>query len=194
VPFTPLQVLWVNLIADGPTAITLGVDEPAPGLMQRDPVPAGSPILSRKRMMQVVLQGGVTAVGVLAVYWYAIQNYDSDIPAGEAPIVAMTMAFTAFVYAQLVNVFNARSETATVFSKYTFSNWKLWASVVFVFAMQILLTVVEPLKKLFDVSSLTPAQWGLCLLPPLALLIAVELWKIVARSRASSAESASVEQ
>ena len=96
VPFTPLQVLWVNLIADGPTAITLGVDERAPGLMQRDPVPAGSPILSRNRMKQVVLQGVVTAIGVLAVYWYAIHEYDSDIPDGEAPIVAMTMAFTAF--------------------------------------------------------------------------------------------------
>ena len=193
VPFTPLQVLWVNLIADGPTAITLGVDEPAPGLMQRDPYPAGSPILSRKRMTQVVLQGVVTAVGVLAVYWYAIQNYDLDLPEGDAPIVAMTMAFTAFVYAQLVNVFNARSETATVFSKYTFSNWKLWASVVFVFVMQILLTVIEPLQKLFDVSSLTPTQWGLCLLPPLLLLVVVELWKINAR-RAGADEPVSVDQ
>jgi len=191
VPFTPLQVLWVNLIADGPTAITLGVDEPAPGLMQREPAPSGSPILSRKRLTQVVVQGVTTAVGVLAVYWYAIHNYDMDIPEGDAPIVAMTMAFTAFVYAQLVNVFNARSETATVFSKYTFSNWKLWASVVFVFVMQILLTVIEPLQKLFDVSSLTPTQWGLCLLPPLLLLVVVELWKINAR-RASADESVSV--
>jgi Ca2+-transporting ATPase len=105
----------------------------------------------------------------------------------------MTMAFTAFVYAQLVNVFNARSETATVFSKYTFSNWKLWASVVFVFVMQILLTVIKPLQQLFDVTALTPTQWGLCLLPPLLLLVVVELWKINAR-RVSADESVSVVQ
>jgi len=183
VPFSPLQVLWVNLIADGPTAVSLGVDEPAPGLMQRDPVPSDSPILSRRRMVQVVFQGLVTACGVLAIYLYAIANYQDGLPKGDAPIVAMTMAFTAFVFAQLVNVFNARSETASVFSKYTFSNWKLWASVVFVAVMQILITVIGPLRELFDTSSLTLSQWGLCLLPPLGLLIAVEIWKVGSRRR-----------
>ncbi len=194
VPFTPLQVLWVNLIADGPTAISLGVDAPAPGLMHRNPAPSDSPILNRKRMTQVVLQGFVTASGVLAVYMYAIQNYQPGLTDGQGPIVAMTMAFTAFVFAQLVNVFNARSETATVFSKYTFSNWKLWASVVFVFTMQVLLTVVEPLRNLFDVSSLTAAQWSVCLLPSLALLVAVESWKFNARRRAPSGPNVSVDE
>lgn len=191
VPFTPLQVLWVNLIADGPTAISLGVDAPAPGLMHRNPAPSDSPILNRKRMTQVVLQGIVTATGVLAVYMYAIQNYQPGLTDGQAPIVAMTMAFTAFVFAQLVNVFNARSETATVFSKYTFSNWKLWASVVFVFTLQVLLTVVEPLRKLFETESLSMSQWGICLIPPAALLMAVELWKFFVRRRAERTDSSS---
>jgi P-type Ca2+ transporter type 2C len=189
VPFTPLQVLWVNLIADGPTAISLGVDAPAPGLMHRTPVPSDSPILSRKRMTQVVLQGIVTAIGVLAVYVYAIQNYQPGLTDGQAPVLAMTMAFTAFVFAQLVNVFNARSETVTVFAKYTFSNWKLWASVVLVLVMQILLTVVEPLRRLFETESLSVSQWGICLIPPAALLVAVELWKIFVRRRAETVES-----
>ena len=140
-------------------------------------------------MTQVVLQGIVTAIGVLAVYVYAIQNYQPGLTDGQAPVLAMTMAFTAFVFAQLVNVFNARSETVTVFAKYTFSNWKLWASVVLVLVMQILLTVVEPLRKLFETESLSVSQWGICLIPPAALLVAVELWKIFVRRRAETAES-----
>ena len=187
VPFTPLQVLWVNLIADGPTAVSLGVDAPAPGLMQREPIPSDSPILNRRRMTQIVFQGLVTAVGVLAVYLYAISNYDNDLPSGEAPITAMTMAFTAFVFVQLVNVYNARSETASVFSKYTFTNWKLGASVIFVFVMQLLITMIAPLRNLFDTSSLSLSQWGLCLLPPALLLVAVECWKIGSRRRLAAA-------
>jgi Ca2+-transporting ATPase len=93
------------------------------------------------------------------------------------------MAFTAFVYAQLVNVYNARSETASIFSRYTLTNWKLGVSVIVVFFLQIMLTVFEPMKNLFDTSSLTATQWGLCFVPPLVLLVAVELWKVVARSR-----------
>ena len=188
VPFTPLQVLWVNLIADGPTAVSLGVDAPAPGLMHREPMSSDSPILSRRRLSQVIYQGVVTAVGVLAVYLYAISNYEPDLDRGEMPVVAMTMAFTAFVYVQLVNVYNARSETASVFSRYTFTNWKLGASVIFVFLMQILITIIEPLRNLFDTSQLTLSQWGLCLLPPIALLLMVELWKLISRTRSTGVD------
>ena len=35
VPFTAIQVLWVNLIMDGPPAMALGVDPPASGVMDR---------------------------------------------------------------------------------------------------------------------------------------------------------------
>jgi Ca2+-transporting ATPase len=112
VPFSPIQVLWVNLIADGPTAVSLGVDAPAPGLMNRKPMAADATILSRRRLSQVVFQGVVTAIGVLAIYLYAISEYESGLAKGEVPLIATTMAFTAFVYAQLVNVYNARSETS----------------------------------------------------------------------------------
>jgi Ca2+-transporting ATPase len=151
--------------------------------MNRKPMAADATILSRRRLSQVVFQGVVTAIGVLAIYLYAINEYESGLAKGEVPLIATTMAFTAFVYAQLVNVYNARSETASIFSRYTLTNWKLGASVVIVFFLQILLTVFEPMKNLFDTESLTATQWGLCFVPPLLLLVAVELWKMVARSR-----------
>jgi hypothetical protein len=43
VPFTAIQVLWVNLIMDGPPAMALGVDPPAAGVMDRTPRAAGRP-------------------------------------------------------------------------------------------------------------------------------------------------------
>ena len=194
VPFSPLQVLWVNLIADGPTAISLGVDAPAPGLMHRAPVPANSPILSRRRLSQVAFQGLVTAVGVLALYLYAIPTFDEPLKAGQVPRVAMTMAFTAFVLAQLVNVYNARSETVSIFSKYTLTNWKLGLSVATVFLLQLFITEFEPMRNLFDTSQLSLTQWALCFLPPIGLLVAVELWKFGARRAASSVNLVSADQ
>jgi Ca2+-transporting ATPase len=194
VPFTPLQVLWVNLIADGPTAISLGVDAPAPGLMHRAPVASHSPILNRRRLGQVAFQGLATAAGVLAIYLYAIPTYDHLSNGDGMPKTAMTMAFTAFVLAQLVNVYNARSETVSIFSKYTLTNWKLGLSIVTVFFLQLLITEFEPMRNLFDTAQLSLIQWGLCLLPSLGLLVAVELWKVVIRRLADHAKSASVIQ
>ena len=45
-PFNPIQVLFVNIIADGPPAMSLGMDPPKPGLMEREPRERGARILS----------------------------------------------------------------------------------------------------------------------------------------------------
>ncbi len=36
-PFTAIQLLWINIIMDGPPAMTLGVEPPRPGLMREAP-------------------------------------------------------------------------------------------------------------------------------------------------------------
>lgn len=182
VPYTALQVLWVNLIADGPTAIALGIDEPTPGVMTHAPRDRDSAILDRRRLVFLGYQALVTTIGVLALYVWAIGEFPKESGGEETPI-AMTMAFTAFVMAQVVNVFSARSETRSVFSRYTLSNWKLWASVVFVVLAQVAITELSWFRKLFDTETLTFGNWMLCLLPAIGLLFAVEIWKFVARRR-----------
>jgi len=182
VPFTPLQVLWVNLIADGPTAIALGVDDPDPGVMDHPPRARDGAILDRARLAAAIFQGLVTTIGVLAVYLWALAAYDEPgaVRAAEN-VTAMTMAFTAFVLAQLVNVFSSRSETRSVFARYTFTNRMLWASVLTVIALQILVTFVGPLQTLFDTEALDLGQWVICILPAIGLLGGVEIWKVFAR-------------
>jgi len=180
-PFTPLQVLWVNLIADGPTAVSLGIDESDPSLMSRKPVKHGAAILDRRRIGTAVFQGGISAAGVLLLYVLAINHYYPNLANSEHPTVAMTMAFTAFVLCQVVNVFNVRSQTRSVFSRHTFTNKALWLSVGFVVVAQLLITEVSIFMSLFDTQKLSFEQWLICFLPALVLLVAVEVWKAVLR-------------
>lgn len=35
--FLPIQILWMNLITDGPTALTLGLEKSEPNIMRRPP-------------------------------------------------------------------------------------------------------------------------------------------------------------
>ena len=173
VPFSPLQVLWVNLIADGPPAITLGVDSPASDVMDRPPVARGTNILSRRRFSAILFQGLVMGVTTIALFIWALENTSEE--------VATTMAFMAFVFAQLINVFSARSESQSLFSRYLFTNPKLIIVVAGVAVVQYLVTVVGPLGDLFGTVPLTLRQWGLCMLVPAALLVAVEIWKFFVR-------------
>jgi Ca2+-transporting ATPase len=174
VPFTPIQVLWVNLIADGPPAMTLGVDQPQPGVMRRRPIASDAAILTGWRIGRLVFLGVVMAVGVLTMFVWARDRYGED--------VALTMAFTAFVLQQMVNVFNSRTESGSVFCRYTFTNWRLWAVVGGVVVLQVLATVWNPLQSLFGTEHLTWEQWGVAALVALSVLVVEELRKVVVRA------------
>ena len=102
-PLSAIQVLFVNIIADGPPAMTLGVDPPAAGTMHRDPYAPGTPILDRPRILKLL----AAAVGHGARHARACSSTRTT--AGARP-VGLTMAFTTFVLFQLANVFNARTE------------------------------------------------------------------------------------
>jgi Ca2+-transporting ATPase len=173
VPFSPIQVLWVNLIADGPPAMTLGVDEPEPGVMDRGPIPQQTPILDVRRIARLVFLGVVMAVGILTMFVWARDRYGEE--------VALTMAFTAFVLQQMVNVFNSRLEYRSAFTRYTLTNWRLWAVVAGVVVLQVLATVWGPLKSLFDTQNLSLAQWGVAVVVASTVLWVEELRKLVAR-------------
>ncbi|MEG2939426.1 MAG: HAD-IC family P-type ATPase, partial [Oscillospiraceae bacterium] len=49
-PFTALELLWINLIMDGPPALTLGLEPMRKNLMRRKPTPRNAPLVS-KRML-----------------------------------------------------------------------------------------------------------------------------------------------
>ena len=173
VPFSPIQVLWVNLIADGPPALSLGVDPPSSGVMHRRPRPASAPILSTTRIARLAFFGLIMAVGTLLVFVYGRDTY------GEA--VGLSMAFTVFVLFQMANVFNARTEHGTVFSRYAFTNSKLWLAVVSVCVLQYLATSWGPMQSLFGTEYLSPSQWALCFVVALSILVIEELRKLVSR-------------
>jgi Ca2+-transporting ATPase len=68
-PLTAAQILWINLMTDGLPALALAFDS-SPGVMQRPPRPADSPLLDRGSTSFVVRAGSMKALlalGVLAL-------------------------------------------------------------------------------------------------------------------------------
>ena len=101
IPFNPIQVLWINIIMDGPPAQSLGVEPPEQNIMERPPL--REEIIPRKNLIKITTAGIVMTVGTLALYFYLLTN-------GTELIKAMTMAFTVFVMYQIFNVFNCRAD------------------------------------------------------------------------------------
>lgn len=175
-PFTPIQMLWVNLIMDGPPAIALGLDPPAPGVLSRPPRRMSERILPRRRLARVVLLGVVMATGTLLVFAGA-RHGDVDVE------VAGTMAFTVFVAFQLFNALNARSEQASVFRRHTLTNAGLWGALAAVAVLQVAAVQLPVLGTIFDTVPLSATQWAVCGSVAATILVVDELLKAATRAR-----------
>ena len=152
-PFTAIQILWVNIIMDGPPAMTLGVEPPRPGLMHDQPRSKEAAILSGQRLWRIGLYGATMAAGTLTAYAWAMQSGDVT--------KAMTLAFTTFVLFQFFNIFNARAENHSAFNRQFFSNGKLWLALFAVLVLQVVAVHWGPAQAIFDTVDLTAAEWGI---------------------------------
>ena len=173
VPFTALQMLWVNTIMDGPPAMTMGVDPPKSGVMSEQPRPRGVAILPMRRLGTLLVNGLVMAVGTLIVLAVADR-------AGERQH-ALTMAFTVFVLFQIPNALCARSERNSVFRRDTFTNWKLWTALGGVVLLQIGAVHWGPMQRLFVLVHLSLTDWLIAIAVASSLLWINELRALVNR-------------
>lgn len=174
--FNAIQILFVNIIADGPPAIALGVDPPKPDIMKRNPRARDEVILNRARLGRIVFSAAVITAGTLGLYL----RFES-----KSPEQAVTMAFTAFVFFQLVNSFCVRSGHDTVFSRYSLTNRPLLYALGGVLVMQIMVVQLPFLQGVFETVPLSLQEWGWVLVTPLLLLIVEEARKAIWRAKQS---------
>jgi P-type Ca2+ transporter type 2C len=170
-PFTPIQILWINIIMDGPPAMTLGVEPARPGLMDEPPRPPGAQILSGRRLLRLVFFGVVMTIGTLGVFLYALGYAE--------PAYAVTLAFTTFVLFQFFNVFNARAEHGSAFNANFFRNGKLWLALAGVLLLQVAVVHWPPAQAIFGTTALTAADWLLATAVAASVLVLEELRKLV---------------
>ena len=175
-PLTAVQILWVNMIMDGPPAVALGMDPPGPAVMRRPPRAAHEHLLPLSRIGVIALNGTIMAVGTLAVLAYGV----AALPPGEAA----TLTFTTFVLFQVVSALTVRSPDLSVFHARTLTNRSLWAALVVVVTLQVVVVTAPPVQAVFDTTSLSPEQWLLAAATASLLLLVDEARKLRLRTTA----------
>ncbi|MCP4436985.1 MAG: HAD-IC family P-type ATPase [Actinomycetia bacterium] len=172
-PFTAIQVLYINIIADGPPAVSLGVDPPREGLMDRPPRPPGATILSGERLARIIAGAVVMTIITLGLLNVADGEVGTD--------VALTMTFTTFVLLQMGNALAVRMPKGSVFSRHSLTNRFLWVSLATVVGVQVLVVEVPWLQGIFDTVGLTWAQWGICVAAAALYLVLDEVRSLTER-------------
>ncbi|MDO8294081.1 MAG: cation-translocating P-type ATPase [Gallionella sp.] len=176
-PFTAIQILWVNLIMDGPPAMTLGVEPARPGIMNAAPRAPDAHILSLGRLWRLGLYGLTMAAGTLAAYAWGEHSGSG----GGGHAYAVTLAFTTFVLFQFFNIFNARAEFGTAFNRQFFSNGKLWLALAGVVGLQVVVVHWGPAQVVFDTVDLSLNDWLLAAAIGASVLVLEEARKLALR-------------
>jgi Ca2+-transporting ATPase len=177
-PLLATQLLWINLLTDGPPALALGVDPPDTGVMDKPPRPKHEAVITRRMWGGIFFVGAVMAAGTLLVL-------DASLPGGlvegEGSMrYAQTMAFTTLVLAQLFNVFNARSDERSAF-RGLFENHWLWAAIGLSVALQAAVVYTPVLQQAFSTVPLSSRDWLGCALVASSVLWMRELSKVLMR-------------
>ncbi len=179
-PLLATQILWINLVTDGPPALALGVDPPDEGLMQRPPRPAGEGVITPRMWRGIVFVGIIMAAGTLFVL-------DASMPGGFVAGAGdlrygQTMAFTTLMLFQIFNVVNARSDERSAFVRLFTNRW-LWGAIAGSIALQALVVYVPFLQLAFGTVGLSGGDWLLCTAVASTVLWLREAGKIVTRAR-----------
>jgi len=172
-PFTAIQILWVNIIMDGPPAMTLGVEPARDGIMQASPRTPDATILTGRRLLKVGLYGLTMAVGTLTAYAWGLAH--------GSPQYAVTLAFTTFVLFQFFNIFNARAEFSSAFNRQFLSNGKLWLALISVVVLQVVVVHWGPAQAIFDTVDLSLVDWGWSIAIAASVLFLEEARKLAMR-------------
>ncbi len=144
VPFNPIQILWINIIMDGPPAQSLGVEPPEKNVMNRSP--RKEEIIPRQNLTRIIIAGIVMSVGTLALYFY-------EISLGVGVLRATSIAFTVFVMFQIFNVFNCR------FKMFTLANKFLYIAIGLSLLLQLLVIYVPFFQGIFRTTALSGIDW-----------------------------------
>lgn len=140
-PFTAVQLLFINLLTDSLPALAINMEQPAKNLLQQSPRNPNESILTKHFLQQLAAQGVMIAVVTLAGFYTGLAVNDA---------MACTMAFAVLCLARLFHGFNCRGEHSLVHLP---ANWYSFGA--FVLGGFLLLGVLfaPVLHGVFDISS-----------------------------------------
>jgi Ca2+-transporting ATPase len=150
-PLVPIQILWVNLVTDGLPAMALGLDKPEEDVMKRKPRSPKEGVFSRGLGWKVISRGFLIGLATLIAFMTTYRQ-------PENLAYAQTVAFATLVMAQLIHVFDCRSEIS-VFSRNPLGNKYLVWAVISSLILMLVVIYYPPLQPVFHTVTIIPRDW-----------------------------------
>ncbi len=170
-PFNTLQLLWINVIMDGPPALTLGLENGGSKLMNSPPVKRTDSIVGKGMLLRIIFNGVYVASLMLFQYKYNFLGLSYEELAGGI--------FSLFILLQLFNAFNSRElGSSSIFSSIG-KNKIMVLTFSGVFLLHYL--IIQVFYSMFNVQSLSVLSWIKIILVSFSIIIVSEVYKFLYR-------------
>lgn len=165
-PLVAIQILWINLVTDGLPAMALGLDKPEGDVMRRPPRDPNEGVFARGLAWKIISRGFMIGIVTLLAFLITLQENPDNLT------LAQTVAFVTLIMAQLIHVFDCRSEYS-VFHRNPFENVYLVLAVISSILLMLVVVYYPPLQTIFHTTYLNVREWMLIIvfssIPTIAL-------------------------
>ncbi len=172
-PFNTFQLLWINVIMDGPPALTLGLEKSNNSLLKNKPIKRDNSIVSAKMLFRIIFNAIFISITLILQYFYNILGVKTE--------EQTTTIFTLFIVFQLFNAFNSRELGAVSIFKGIGRNKVMLITFAFTFLLQVIITQFG--YGVFNVQPLCFVSWIKILLCGFSIVLVSELFKLVYRTK-----------
>lgn len=170
-PFTTIQLLWVNIIMDGPPALALGLEPVRDFVLNRKPVNRNANIISKSMVRTIILNALFITGLLLAQSTFNILNV--------TPEENETVMFSLFAFLALFNAFNCREFGSDSIIP-NFTKNKLALQIISVTGIAQIF-FVQIFQDFFNSVSLSFEIWIKIILVAASIVVVNEIVKLVIR-------------
>lgn len=175
--FTPVHVIFLELIM-GPTCSIVYENEPMePNTMDRPPRALGQTFFGSRELLTSIVQGLVITAGMLAVYYYALQQ-------GLSEVQTRSMVFLSLLVANIFLTLVNRSFYYSILRTLGYRNGRMFWVLGVTILLMVLIVGLPPLAAFFRISSLPLPLLGIALATGMITTLWFEIVKFWTRSRA----------
>ena len=108
-PLNPMQILWINIIMDGPPAQSLGVEPVDPDVLKKPPRRTNESIINVNLLINIIISALIIVSGTLYIFYHEMKE-------GHVTSRDTTMTFTCFVFFDMFNALACRSQVILLLS------------------------------------------------------------------------------
>lgn len=164
-PLLPLQILWINLITDGPVALALGVEPGERYVMQRPPYAKNETIFGRGAARHILwVSCLISLVTIAAGYFFWHRGSE----------IWQTVLFTTLALTQLGHATAIRSERDSIFKIGFFSNKYFFGALMVTLLLQLAVVYVPAFQAVFKTVPLHVTELAFCGFLASLVFLAVE--------------------